>query len=126
MAPFDLIGHSGTAPAAVGLTTLDNATVFAREGFQGRTKASQKTGPESWFGVPRGGVKPAVRSGFRIVRIPDPAASREAAAFLPRASRSDFFVVRQADDGNTGARVPVMGCVRTKRSNRCPLSVADG
>ncbi len=27
-------------------------------------KASQKTGPELWFGVPRGGVKPAVGRPF--------------------------------------------------------------
>ena len=56
-------GHSGTAPRCCrpddsGNTPLCEISCMGRR--RKRTKASQKTGPKLWFGIPRGGVKPAV------------------------------------------------------------------
>ena len=56
-------GHSGTAPRCCkpddsGYMPLRDVVRTGR--CRERTTASQKTGPKLWFGIPRGGVKPAV------------------------------------------------------------------
>ena len=62
-------GHSGTAPRCCkpddsGYMPLRDVVRTGR--CRERTTASQKTGPKLWFGIPRGGVKPAVwfQGGF--------------------------------------------------------------
>ena len=62
-------GYSGTAPRCCkpddsGYMPLRDVVRTGR--CRERTTASQKTGPKLWFGIPRGGVKPAVwfQGGF--------------------------------------------------------------
>jgi hypothetical protein len=67
-------GHSGTAPRCCkpddfGYMPLRDEIRTGR--CRKRMKASQKTGPRLWFGIPRGGVKPAVwRQGCFLCSLP--------------------------------------------------------